>query len=63
MNWAKEKINELGTQRMLQDIIDEMDQHREWYLQQLSENLSRTLKIYVDRNVEFSGEDNTGELG
>lgn len=50
MNWAKKRIDKIGVQRLLQDLIDELEQYRNIdYLITLRENLQKTQDEYIGR--------------
>lgn len=56
-NWASEKINDIGAQRMLQDIVDALEDSHDNSIQQqedcyvciLRSNLKQALKTYIGR--------------
>lgn len=50
MGWAKEQIDKIGMQRLLQDLIDELEQNIDIdYLNTLRENLQKAQDEYIGR--------------
>jgi hypothetical protein len=52
MSWVREKIDEIGMQRLLQDLFDEIESipEKEPYLWLLEQDLDMTLSDYKSRN-------------
>lgn len=54
MGWAKKRIDKIGMQRLLQDLIDELEQHRSIdYLLTLRENLQKAQDEYLGRHDDY----------
>ena len=53
MGWVADKIYQIGLQRLLQDLIDELEQYDEVYIVQVREQLEKTQTLYTNRNTEF----------
>ena len=51
MTWVREKLNEIGMERMLQDLIDELSEvpSQESYIFLLIQDLEMTLSDYKER--------------
>lgn len=54
MTWVREKLNEIGMERMLQDLIDELNEvpSDESYIFLLIQDLEMTLSDYKDRHLD-----------
>ena len=51
MTWVTEKINHMGMERMLKDIIDELGSESSSYARVLEADLNRALLNYRGRNT------------